>query len=56
MKNDDDFFDTATKLDVEIMEESASMACLQQMRGLIDHETGTSANLDSERIEDSTVM
>ena len=37
-------------------EESAAMARLQQERGLIDHATGTAAEIDATRMEESAAM
>ena len=49
--NDNNFFYNAANLNATIIDESAAMARSQQARGLVDHATGTAADLDTERME-----
>ena len=55
-KNYDDCFETTAKLNVAIMEESATMAGSQQARGLIDYVMGTAAKPNEARMEERAAM
>ena len=44
------------ELDAEIREDSAAMACLQQLRILVDHVIETAYKLNASRMEDSAAM
>ena len=56
LQNDDNFVNTAAEVDTARREESAAMARLQRERGLINHATGTAAELDEVIIEESAAM